>query len=415
MSNEGQKITRQMHEYEDTKYNELNYIGSLLVNISKGEKPDRWLAADDFLINNNGRIYNEIFKQLDEGITPDITTLYDNFKILPDNEKIDASYFGDISCISDSNIKMYERKIYEFSKNRNFIKAIRIAYEQWQGQGETDAIIKNMIPALSDVVSIRNEMTIKTAAEILTIEFPPVKWIVPDLIGEGLTMINGSPKIGKSWLSLNLSIAAASGGAFLGALCANQTGTLYLALEDTDRRIQSRLKKLQANKTNNLKISTQWRDGYIGLENYLRANTGIGLVIIDTLARFTNIEDFNAYAETTRALARLKKIADDLRVSIVVIHHAKKGTSKDNDKSDWMDAALGSTGLTGATDSTIYIKRMSRKDTAAQLFATGRDTADIEYNLKMDNDCGWVIINKAAVQESVSTKSKPVDYSKPRG
>jgi len=404
-----------MHEYEDTKYNELNYIGSLLVNISKGEKPDRWLAADDFLINNNGRIYNEIFKQLDEGITPDITTLYDNFKILPDNEKIDASYFGDISCISDSNIKMYERKIYEFSKNRNFIKAIRIAYEQWQGQGETDAIIKNMIPALSDVVSIRNEMTIKTAAEILTIEFPPVKWIVPDLIGEGLTMINGSPKIGKSWLSLNLSIAAASGGAFLGALCANQTGTLYLALEDTDRRIQSRLKKLQANKTNNLKISTQWRDGYIGLENYLRANTGIGLVIIDTLARFTNIEDFNAYAETTRALARLKKIADDLRVSIVVIHHAKKGTSKDNDKSDWMDAALGSTGLTGATDSTIYIKRMSRKDTAAQLFATGRDTADIEYNLKMDNDCGWVIINKAAVQESVSTKSKPVDYSKPRG
>ena len=376
---------------------EKTFLGCLLLTAKNG-KVETKLQADDFESRDYSCIYKTILKQWREGITPTIVTLHDELS------DISAANIAEItSAISSTvNIGYYEKQIYEASKTRLFIKALQIAKEEIDKHTDTDTVIKNLIPALTKVTTARNEAGIKSVTELLRTQFSEIRWIITGLIGEGLTMINGAPKIGKSWFVLNLAIAAATGGCFLGTIKTEKTETLYLALEDTERRIQSRLKKLQAIKTDNLKITTQWRDGYIGL------------VIIDTLARFTNIEDFNAYAETTRALARLKKIADDLRVSIVVIHHAKKGASKENDKSDWMDAALGSTGLTGATDSTIYIKRTSRENTAAQLYATGRDTADIKYNLKMDNDCGWVITDKAAAPERTQGNGK-VDYSKPRG
>jgi RecA-family ATPase len=88
----------------------------------------------------------------------------------------------------------------------------------------------------------------------------------------------------------------------------------------------------------------------------------IGLVIIDTLGRFANIQDMNAYAETTAALARLKTIADKRQVSMIIVHHARKGENKEASKNDPVEAALGSTGLTGTVDSTIVLFRHRKRD-----------------------------------------------------
>jgi RecA-family ATPase len=300
--------------------------------------------------------------------------------------------------VSDANIHFYESEIFEASKTRVFIKALQIAKEDIDAHTGTDTVIKNLIPALAAVTVARNEAGIKSAAELLKASFPEIRWIVPGLIGEGLTLICGAPKIGKSWFVLSLAIAATTGGAFLGKLPATKTDTLYLALEDKERRIQDRLKKLKALEIENLKITTQWRDGYVGLENYLKANSGIGLVIIDTLACFANIEDMNDYTMTTNAMMRLKRIADDLNIAIILIHHTKK-TGQRSSGGDWMESSLGSTGLTGATDSTVFITRdRTQKETknTARLYATGRDAADIMRDLKLDLDCGgWAITNSS--------------------
>src|SRR4051812_49260965 len=50
-----------------------------------------------------------------------------------------------------------------------------------------------------------------SAAELRSRTFPPVAFCVPDLIPEGLTLIAGKPKIGKSWLALDVCIAVALG------------------------------------------------------------------------------------------------------------------------------------------------------------------------------------------------------------
>jgi len=373
----------------NTKETERAFLGSLLLSI-ENEKSETKLQADDFESRNYGRIYETILKQWREGITPTIVTLHNELSDIPAHDIADLTS----AVPSAANIGYYENQIYEASKTRLFIKALQIAKDEIDKHTNTDTVIKNLLPAMAKVTTARNEAGIKSAAELLKTQFPEIRWIIPGLIGEGLTMINGAPKIGKSWFVLNLAIAAAAGGGFLGILKAKKTDTLYLALEDTERRIHSRLKKLNAPETANLKITTQWRDGYIGLENYLKANTGIGLVIIDTLAMFAHIEDMNDYSITTNAMARLKRIADVLNIAIILIHHAKKAGQKPSG-ADWMESALGSTGLTGATDSTIFIGRnrsSEKTESTATLYATGRDAADIKYNLKLDLDFGgWTI------------------------
>ena len=48
-----------------------------------------------------------------------------------------------------------------------------------------------------------------TARELQTKQFKPVRIILPELIPEGLTILAGKPKIGKSWLMLDVCVAVA--------------------------------------------------------------------------------------------------------------------------------------------------------------------------------------------------------------
>jgi hypothetical protein len=380
---------------------EKQYLGALLEAAGRGEV-DTTLSADDFTVPHYKKLFPLILKQHREGTEPTIITLANE---LPENPDLTA---GITNSYAYANIKYYENIILEASKKRIFVTRLKLALEDVDKGTAPDTVIKNLLPALEAVTNAKNDSKIKTSTILLSTEYPPIKWVVPDLIGEGLTMLCGAPKIGKSWFVLGLSIAAAAGGRFLGSIQTMKTETLYLALEDTDRRIHNRLKKLGASPDDNLKITTQWHDGYFGLETYLKEHKETGLVIVDTLARFANIEDMNDYSMTTAAMARLKRIADDLEIAIVVIHHAKKtGNGKDNNM-DWTEKALGSTGLTGATDSTILIDRDRGKETknTAALYATGRDTGDIYRSLKLDLDCGgWTIIGKSAPEPSGASSS----------
>src|SRR6476619_1531684 len=73
---------------------------------------------------------------------------------------------------------------------------------------------------------------------------PELAWAVPGLIPEGLTLFVGAPKRGKSWLILDVALAVASGGRALGAIDVERGRTLYLALEDSERRLQGRIRHL---------------------------------------------------------------------------------------------------------------------------------------------------------------------------
>src|SRR5215472_5226857 len=130
-----------------------------------------------------------------------------------------------------------------------------------------------------------------SAEALSTMTFEPIKYVVPGVIVEGLTLLASKPKLGKSWLLLHIAIAVARGGYTLGNIHCIEGDVLYCALEDNLRRLQSRMTKL-------LGISQPWprrlsfqcempRLGEGGLElirQWIQTVAHPRLVIIDTLA-----------------------------------------------------------------------------------------------------------------------------------
>jgi hypothetical protein len=81
-----------------------------------------------------------------------------------------------------------------------------------------------------------------TARGLLEHEFPEQRYAVPGLISEGLNLLVGAPKLGKSWLAMNVAAAVAFGGVALDKINVTRGEALYLALEDPPRRLQRRLR-----------------------------------------------------------------------------------------------------------------------------------------------------------------------------
>ena len=83
-----------------------------------------------------------------------------------------------------------------------------------------------------------------TADELMATEFPEPRWAVPGIISEGVNLLCGPPKVGKSWLSLGLALSVAAGGQAMESVPVDGGPVLYLALEDTARRLQTRMRKM---------------------------------------------------------------------------------------------------------------------------------------------------------------------------
>ena len=82
------------------------------------------------------------------------------------------------------------------------------------------------------------------AVELYAKEFLPPRWSIHEILCEGLSVLAGRPKLGKSWLALCFALAIASGGLALGKKPVEQGDALFLGLEDGARRLQGRLRLL---------------------------------------------------------------------------------------------------------------------------------------------------------------------------
>jgi RecA-family ATPase len=207
--------------------------------------------------------------------------------------------------------------------------------------------------------------------------FPPAREIVPGYIAEGATLLVGKPKIGKSWLTLDLCVASTANRFVLGTIKPVQGDVLYLALEDSPRRIKKRILKLWpstlAKWPEQLHLTTSWRRAHEGgieeITEWCQSVPNPVMVVIDTLEKFRAPADGRKgeYSADYEAVAALQKLALGHRIAVVIVHHDRK-----MDADDPFDTVSGTLGLTGAADTILIVKRKAGPSRCTQGGATSR-------------------------------------------
>lgn len=253
-----------------------------------------------------------------------------------------------------------------------------------------------------------------SAQALMAKEFKEPAWVVPGILPPGLTILGGKPKMGKSWLAMGLCVSVAAGSVALGNIQSGQAGVVYLALEDTERRLQDRLRIM-------LKVGDRYEAPPAGLEfftgwprlhdggteklaAYLDEHPATKLVVIDTLQKVRQPSSTRegVYAGDYSALEPIKALADSREIAVLVIHHLKKMTEEDP-----LDQLSGSTGLSGGPD-TLWILKRQRAQSDAELFITGRDVQEQELALSFDSrTCAWS--NMGPAEEHRASAKQPTD------
>lgn len=218
-----------------------------------------------------------------------------------------------------------------------------------------------------------------TAAELHHEEFAPLVQFVHGLVIEGFGIIAGPPKLGKSWWTLNLALAVAAGGKAFGKVPVSERDVLLLALEDSPRRLQGRIRDVWGSDIppHRLHILTKIGPGLLvpTMAAWLEHHPG-GLVILDTLgrARQQRRRGDDPYLADYHAGVALKNVIDAFPGSALLgVHHTRKASSD-----DFVDDLSGTLGLAGSADYVLVLRRQ-RNSTDATLLVTGRDAPEGEY------------------------------------
>ena len=223
------------------------------------------------------------------------------------------------------------------------------------------------------------------ADTLQAISYEPISFLVDDLLPQGLHLLAGAPKIGKSWLALWLCLRVARGEP-LWNFPTHSCEVLYLCLEDSFQRIQSRLFDLTEDAPPTLHFAVMAEQLHSGLveqiEQFLKEHPATGLVVIDTLQRIRTVSnDVSPYANDYRDIGVLKALADRHHIAVLLVHHLRKLGDDDP-----MNMISGTTGLSGATDSNFVLRKSKRRENTATLYCTGRDIVYRELSLEFNSD-----------------------------
>ncbi len=228
-------------------------------------------------------------------------------------------------------------------------------------------------------------------ATLMSQPLRPPNFIVDSLLSQGLHILAGSPKVGKSWLALWLAVTVAKGEPVWG-MAVKPGSVLYLCLEDSQLRIQNRLFQITEDAPATVHFCTE--ASLLGhgleeqLENFLAERPDTVLVIIDTLQMVRNTRYDNTYANDYRDLSALKQIADHHGLALLLIHHLRKEPAE-----DVFNRISGTTAISGAVDTSLTLVEEHRGSRRAKLFCVGRDIEYREMELERNGDNVWEVIS----------------------
>ena len=235
-------------------------------------------------------------------------------------------------------------------------------------------------------------------AALMSLPLRPPNFVVDTLLSQGLHILAGSPKVGKSWLALWLAVTVAKGEPVWN-LASKQGTTLYLCLEDSVLRIQNRLFEITEDAPDSVHFCTECAPIGQGLEEqveyFLAQHPDTALVIVDTLQMIRPVHDAT-YANDYRDLSVLKRMADRHGIAVLLIHHLRKEKA-----ADVFCRISGTTAISGAVDSSFTLVEERRGTARAKLTCIGRDIEYRELELQRNGENVWELVSDSREQLSL--------------
>ena len=232
------------------------------------------------------------------------------------------------------------------------------------------------------------KLKLMSASELEKKELAPTNWMIEGILPEGLTILAGAPKSGKSILALNLALALSSETEIIGKKGSSLKKVLYLSYEDSERRLQDRIIK---NK-NGLTIKNDPETFFLNGCNPPRIDDGVlanignsikenkfEILILDTLGTSINNKrkkGLSSYMDEYELLNNLQRFSLDHKISLIVLHHTRKMKAE-----SVFDEISGTRGITGAADANFVLQRNKMSGT---LSIQGRDLEEQIFDLEFD-------------------------------
>lgn len=228
--------------------------------------------------------------------------------------------------------------------------------------------------------------------ELMDQTFPVKEPVIDGLLYKGVYLFAGAPKIGKSFLVLQIAYAVSTGQA-IWDYQVHRGAVLYLALEDQYRRLQERMARMfGVDGHGDLMLAVAAKQLGQGLEKqieyFLRRFPQAQMIVIDTLQKIRETAgDRYSYASDYEIIGQLKTFADYHNICILIVHHTRKQPSEDS-----FEMISGTTGLLECADGAFLLHKEKRTDHRAILDIVGRDQPDQRLRLlRNEENLTWTL------------------------
>lgn len=235
---------------------------------------------------------------------------------------------------------------------------------------------------------------------LMEMALPPTRFCVQGFLPQGIAILGGAPKTGKSWLALDLCVRVAKGEPLWGMRTERGT-VIYLCLEDSLRRIRDRIYCIEEDVPDNLFFSVSAgtvEEELCGqITQFILEHPDTVLVVIDTFQMVRGKMTDLSYASDYDDIQQIKKLADKYGVTILLVHHLRKQGSGDP-----LNRLSGTTGISGAVDAVFILDKGRRSQQGATLVCTGRDIEYRELELRFRSEnCSWELVADSAEQPAL--------------
>lgn len=210
---------------------------------------------------------------------------------------------------------------------------------------------------------VQQDVDILPLNHLMAQNFPPVEWLVQDLIPEdAVVLLSAPPASFKTWFALELAKSVASGTKFLDKFATKPTNILIMDAESGDRQLHDHFKKLHVDPELNIYYADccGW---YLDEKTAMELETecyekDINLIIFDSLVRFHN-SDENSAKEMSKVFEEFTHLKKHGITSLILCHTRKGGINPKSQRSD-MEAIRGSGDILAACDIHLCMNRANQ-------------------------------------------------------